>query len=61
MLDCACGFGPRYELICFSPAWHQAHQDHHLAVYPDVDPVTRANLQEAIDRAEREAVLPGQS
>jgi hypothetical protein len=52
-IDCSCGFGARYDLGVFSIAWHTAHRDHHLAVFPDVDQGTIDNLEQAITYAER--------
>jgi fatty acid desaturase len=50
-LDCACGFGSRFDLGPFSQQWYSAHRDHHLETFPDVDEGTRRNLTDAIERA----------
>lgn len=51
MNRCPCDFVS--PLATFSAAWHSAHRDHHLAVFPDVDQGTRDNLAEFIATAER--------
>lgn len=48
LLDCSCGFGPRFDLVVFSPEWHAAHRDQHLRSFPDVDEGTRRNLDDFI-------------
>ena len=52
MNGCPCD-PPMTGVSTFSPEWYRAHRDHHLAVFPDVDDVTRANLDMLVDEAER--------
>lgn len=54
--SCPCDF-EMDELVPFSPAWHEAHRDHHLERFPDVDAGTRRVLDELIGWAERRDAL----
>ncbi len=38
-------------LTTFSREWHVMHRDYHVVVFPDVDPGTVRNLDDAIRRA----------
>lgn len=60
MRRCACGFDPFSVPDLFGPEWHTAHRDHHLAVFPAVDQVTRDNLASFIERSAigSEAAVP---
>lgn len=51
---CPCDF-TGWEHEAWSPDWHRAHRDHHLATFPDVDQGTRDNLDSFVEFAQARA------
>jgi len=41
---CPCGFTDPQGIAKWSKPWHELHQAHHLAAYPDLDQRSRDNL-----------------
>ena len=57
---CPCGFDGFSVWPVGSPAWHRAHRAAHLAAFPDLDDVSRLNLDLFVEWAEaREAPVQG--
>jgi len=46
-MGCACGMEPGL----MDKAWHAAHLERHLEIYPDADEQTRAVLRECVENA----------
>lgn len=47
-----CGYVTDPSVSAYSAEWHRGHRDHHLAMFPEVDQITRDNLDQALARAE---------
>jgi hypothetical protein len=53
VITCPCGFVAAPGIKPDSSRWHREHRDAHLARYPNVDNLTRENLDDLVARAER--------
>lgn len=55
---CPCGFEAPPNVDPASAEWHRAHRDAHIAKWPNVDPATRAALDQMVTFAERKQFAP---
>lgn len=57
-VDFVDSFGDPDGVVKFSSEWRERHRDWWISMYPDIDPVSRANLEMLVEQARaREAAV----